>query len=356
MCRWFAYISPTEHCLLEDVLITPAHALSKQCNDRYLPWLLPWDTEGMKTESEIEIQAVKARNWYFNDDGLGVTWYNHVRANYGEANGPRPVLYRTIANPATEPGFASICANTSSLTVFGHIRAASPGSRVTSNNCHPFVFGRHTFMHNGGVDHFTYIPFKRAMIQAIDDDALANIWGTTDSEHMAALFFTHLSKLSKESGGPSGASSWDITHPLPTLKLAAENMIRQILDLQKQFIPAGEIEPSGLNIAVTDGVKLVAIRFRNSPNEQPSSLYLSTVAGVTLNRKYPGHPNGPHSKHRAHISINLLKAEHEHGTHVIVASEPTTYKPEDWELIEKNTCILVDEKGGVTKDPVDVQF
>jgi hypothetical protein len=27
MCRWFAYIAPTEECLLEDVLITPVSCL-----------------------------------------------------------------------------------------------------------------------------------------------------------------------------------------------------------------------------------------------------------------------------------------------------------------------------------------
>jgi hypothetical protein len=28
MCRWFAYISPTEDCLLEDVLIDPVRTVS----------------------------------------------------------------------------------------------------------------------------------------------------------------------------------------------------------------------------------------------------------------------------------------------------------------------------------------
>jgi glutamine amidotransferase len=37
MCRWFAYISPTEPCLLEDVLVTPKHSLAKQVHEHYLP-------------------------------------------------------------------------------------------------------------------------------------------------------------------------------------------------------------------------------------------------------------------------------------------------------------------------------
>jgi glutamine amidotransferase len=37
----------------------------------------------------------------------------------------------------------------------------------------------------------------------------------------------------------------------------------------------------------------------------------------------------------------------EHGRHVIVASEPTTYKKCEWELIEKNHAIVVDAEGKV---------
>jgi glutamine amidotransferase len=35
----------------------------------------------------------------------------------------------------------------------------------------------------------------------------------------------------------------------------------------------------------------------------------------------------------------------EHGKHFIVASEPTTYKDEEWTLIEKNRVVFIDEDG-----------
>ena len=41
------------------------------------------------------------------------------------------------------------------------------------------------------------------------------------------------------------------------------------------------------------------------------------------------------------------KGVEEHGRHVIVASEPTTYKKCEWKLIEKNRAIVVDGEGGV---------
>ena len=40
MCRWFAYLSNSEPCLLEDVLIDPAHSLAHQVSEHYLPGLL----------------------------------------------------------------------------------------------------------------------------------------------------------------------------------------------------------------------------------------------------------------------------------------------------------------------------
>ena len=35
----------------------------------------------------------------------------------------------------------------------------------------------------------------------------------------------------------------------------------------------------------------------------------------------------------------------DHGEHLIVASEPSTYKEQDWDLIGKNKCVVA-ESGG----------
>ncbi len=71
MCRWFAYLSNTEPCLLEDVLIAPTHSLAKQVHDHYLPKLTHYepDNDPRATEKEIAL-----RNRLFNIDGLGVAW------------------------------------------------------------------------------------------------------------------------------------------------------------------------------------------------------------------------------------------------------------------------------------------
>ena len=91
---------------------------------------------------------------------------------------------------------------------------------------------------------------------------------------------------------------------------------------------------------------MVAMRVRNHATEQPPTLYWSTTAGVTLNSKYPGHPNGGENS-------NATKAPEEHGLHVIVASEPSTYKGEEWSLVEKNHLLRIGE-GGVRSQPFNI--
>lgn len=69
MCRWFAYISPEEPCLLSDVLLTPSNAISKQCSEHYLPKLLP---HGEETELDDADKLLQMRNSLLNMDGLGI--------------------------------------------------------------------------------------------------------------------------------------------------------------------------------------------------------------------------------------------------------------------------------------------
>lgn len=130
MCRWFAYISPDEECLLQDVLIDPTHSLVKQvhgedratifvilawkdetfgwsiipCNpfnsrihflctarfgnfflaafnllfylystDHYLPQLFPHD-DGSASAEATKAQ-LNAQNRLLNIDGFGCAWY-----------------------------------------------------------------------------------------------------------------------------------------------------------------------------------------------------------------------------------------------------------------------------------------
>lgn len=238
-----------------------------------------------------------------------------------------------------DANFHSICANTSTTAVFAHIRAATGSTSVASINNHPFVFGRHTLMHNGVVSNFSDI--RRPLLELLSKAAYENVHGTTDSEHLAALYMTY---LTAPSGG--GKETWQRQYSVSEMRDALIAAYRKIIALQQSVLGAENVQANSLNVCVTDGAQLVAFRLRNHAVEQPPSLYWSTRAGVTLNRKYPDLPAGG-------ANPDAVKDSAEHGRHVIVASEPTTYRGEDWSLIEKNHALLVDAQGNCVVEDIE---
>ncbi|KAF1850795.1 N-terminal nucleophile aminohydrolase [Cucurbitaria berberidis CBS 394.84] len=330
MCRWFAYISPTEPCLLSDVLITPANSISKQCSEHYLPKLLPHDKDKDLDQSSDEL--LRMRNSLLNMDGLGVAWYTKANSSYiKHVAGPRPALYKSQSPPINDFNFKSLCENTETHCVFAHIRASS-GSVVTQVNSHPFVFGRHVFMHNGVVSNFSSI--RREMTDLMSFDAYCNVIGSTDSEHAAALYMTNLTN--------HGAKvTWEKAYSLDAMFTALRKTVLQILQLQHDKLGAAANTPNSLNFCTTDGTSLLAIRFRNHATQQPPSLYWSEFAGRTLNTKFPGHPD---SKDMVNEEAMWGEAE-TMGKHTIVASEPTTFDEKEWHLISRNCALLVDGEG-----------
>jgi glutamine amidotransferase len=333
MCRWFAYISPTEECLLEDVLITPQHSICKQVHSHFLPKLISHVHGEETTQSEISL-----RNRLQNVDGFGIAWYTPARQSFQvEVTAPHPAIYKHSQPPTNDFIFHSICANTSTTTLFAHIRAAT-STAITPINNHPFTFGRHTIMHNGVVTNFNDI--RRDLLDTLDKDTYENIKGTTDSEHLAALYITNLT-------GRGGKATWEKQYPVEEMKKALAATYLSIMQLQAKILGTSTAPANSLNVCCTDGEQLIAFRFRNHVEEQPPSLYWSTKAGVTLNRKYPDTHEGGHNP-------NAVKDAEEHGQHVIVASEPTTYKQEEWDVIEKNHALLVGKDGTARVEKIEI--
>lgn len=218
-------------------------------------------------------------------------------------------------------------------------------------------------MHNGVVSDF--ITIRRAMSAKMSDAAFANVFGSTDSEHLAALYMTYLTNSADE-------SSFQKEFSVREMAAAMHNAVATVINLQRTMIGDKKRQPDSLNLCATDGVKLVAYRFRNHATSQPPSLYYSTKAGVTLNRKYPDHPDGliakneelkanedQHGKHLVSwrilqfatllVSSSTIMIVPFHCAHIhfsqIVASEPSTYKIEDWQLIGKNQYVTADADG-----------
>ncbi|KAK5081759.1 hypothetical protein LTR05_007896 [Lithohypha guttulata] len=326
-------------CLLEDVLISPQHSLVKQVHEHFLPGLIPHDPKDLE---DCPDNLVKLRNSAYNIDGFGVAWYTSSAADFEQGDtgqssdgmfkeGLRPAFYKTVTPPINDLNFRSICANTETRVCFAHIRAAS-GTPIVQTNNHPFVFGRHTCMHNGVITSFPAI--RRAMLMKMSDAAHATMVGTTDSEHIFALYITYLTQNGDR-------SSFEKTYTVHEMAAALHDAVATVIGLQIELLGT-KVTPNSLNLCVTDGIKLVAYRFRNHSTQEPPSLYYSTKAGTTLNRKYPDHPDGANIQDDA----NRIPRD-KHGKHLIVASEPTTYREADWHLIGKNQLLMADEQGGV---------
>jgi len=183
------------------------------------------------------------------------------------------------------------------------------------------------------------------MFGLMSDECYEHIGGSTDTEALAALYMSY---LTAGTGEGEGTQEWERDYTTQQMLEALQHTARTIIELQHTAL-GEKAGPNDLNVCVTDGRQLVAMRFRNHPTEQPPSLYYSTSAGVTLNRKFPDHPDGAHRPEasRGHPSRSYNEPS-EHGKHVIVASEPTTYKGKDWELIEKNLAIMVESNGDFT--------
>lgn len=67
---WFAYISPTEPCLLEDVLVTPKHSLANQVHEHYLPRVC------------LSPPSARVLNMILNEAAAGARSYDQRGARY----------------------------------------------------------------------------------------------------------------------------------------------------------------------------------------------------------------------------------------------------------------------------------
>lgn len=151
MCRWAAYRG--DALFIEDLVSSPAHSLITQSHS-----------------------AVEARS-ATNGDGFGMAWY-------GERD--TPGLYRDILPAWSDCNLISLARQIRSPLFLAHVRAATSGG-TRRDNCHPFVHGRWSFMHNGQVEHFDRL--RRPLEIMLPDDLYLARNGTTDSELIFLLAF-----------------------------------------------------------------------------------------------------------------------------------------------------------------------
>ncbi|POW05807.1 hypothetical protein PSHT_10634 [Puccinia striiformis] len=258
-----------------------------------------------------------------NADGFGVGWYDT------ELEDSVPCVFQAIT-PAWflprkfwyEKSVLTLIEWRTYLHSSAHVRASTTGA-LSEENCHPWIYGSLLWMHNGNISGFNKI--KRLLQAELSDEffhfpqgktkqlllnpsvffiiintnkihvkLLLNI-GSTDSEWAFALFLNELSKVTDARAG---------NFPYMVLK---ETMIKTIEKLKSWWISTGEVEPSRMNFAVTDGRSVVATKYHKFDKREKI---------------------------------------------VLIASEPLTFEKTDWIEIACQTLIVVTPKMNVLQFPI----
>ncbi|MDZ7904811.1 MAG: class II glutamine amidotransferase [Cypionkella sp.] len=211
MCRWAAYIGAP--IFLDEIIARP--------------------------ENSLIHQSLDARQGHtpVNADGFGVAWYAHK---------PEPGLFRDVMPAWADANLGSLTQHVRARLFLAHVRAAT-GTATSRNNCHPFVHGIWSFMHNGQVGGFAQM--RRDADMLIPDALYAARRGATDSE---ALFLVALAAGLQE-------------NPRAALEIAAAKFTK--LAQQKGTLPQLR-----LTAALSDGQRLYAVRYA-SDDAAPSLFY-----------------------------------------------------------------------------------
>jgi glutamine amidotransferase len=225
MCRLMLYLGPETR--LASLIIEPAHSLIRQSTH--------------STEREEPL----------NGDGFGVGWYAREYST-------EPAVFRSITPAWNNRNLQNLARVVASDCVLAHVRAATQSSGVNEANCHPFRWREYLCMHNGDIGAFRLV--RRKLLASVCDEAFANVYGSTDSEHFFALFIDSL--LGDE-------------EPDPALRMA-RSLARAISRTLELVHGAGAVSPSYLNVAIADGERAVVSRFTDADDGIPESLYYFT--------------------------------------------------------------------------------
>jgi predicted glutamine amidotransferase len=280
MCRFTLYLGPPVR--LASLLTEPSHSLIRQSFES------------------------AERSEPLNGDGFGVGWYS-----------PRltaePAVFHEITPAWNNANLRSIASAVASPCILAHVRAASPGSDVNLANCHPFSYGRHLFMHNGNIGSFRRI--RRRLLDGLGDEAYDLVRGSTDTEHLFAVFIDELLQdpPSTEYGSDGGEGA-------RLLGSALARALARVTAVVREANGAA----SFLNVAVSDGARAAVARFTDDPGEKPESLYL------LADELYE--PAGRRFQH--------LRKDDE-GPSVVVSSERLT-EDERWHTVPANSLVMFD--------------
>lgn len=286
MCRFLAYRG--KPVLMDELLYQPKNSLIRQSVAAH--------------ESEEPL----------NGDGFGVGWY-------APDLGTEPGLFVSVRPAWNDRNLRYLAQKIQSNCIFAHVRAASLGE-VSEANCHPFHFNNYLFMHNGGIEGFHHV--KRYLRRLLSDEIYDWIRGQTDSEHLFALF------LERMKARPGARSADDMAEAL-------EEAVRTIHDVKKRH---KVLEDDFINVAISDGRRIVALRYVSNPREKASTLYYAHGA-----------------KYECQDGIAKMTPAQAHEQAVLIVSEKLTSDKRQWQEIPQNHLLIVDDDLNVRTRPFEAK-
>ncbi len=282
MCRFAAYLGPPIR--MSELLTEPSQSIIHQ--------------------------SYRAREWRepLNGDGFGVGWYVPHR--------DEPVVFREVSPAWSSVNLRNFAEALYTDCLLAHVRAATPGLPVHQLNCHPFRWGPLSFMHNGELGGFPVL--RRKILQQLSMDSFNWVKGSTDTEHVFAMYLDRFRAFS------------EVDPEASRLDLMARAMRTTIADIEGLRLEAGLDELSQLNLVVCDGKRIVVSRYVSDPGTPPNTLYV--------------HHGGRYEVDDGVCHMRPAPTPEERA--VIVASEPLSEGP-GWRAVPVGHLVLVDENRDV---------
>ena len=212
MCRLLTYIGKEVN--LHELIYSPEHSIVKQ-----------------------SYQPKEMRSGVINADGFGVGWYQPEIDD-------SPAVFKSPMPIWSDLNLLSISRKILTPCALVQVRGASRGMAIVHSNSHPFAKEKYLFMHNGVTENFRGALMRVLRHELLDED-YAGIEGTTDSEHIFALF---LSNLHRQNGRPADM--------VECLLQTIDQMLSFARKFDSQLV---------LNIALSDGESNVVTNFSTFP-------------------------------------------------------------------------------------------
>lgn len=280
MCRFAAYLGP--EIFISSLVTEPNHSIIHQ---------------SYKAEEREEP---------LNGDGFGIGWYAPPFCD-------APAVFKDVTPAWSNQNLRNVARVTKSTCIFAHVRSATVGGQASQANCHPFSWENYLFMHNGTV--FGFEKIRRTLRQGLSDEVYDWIQGNTDTEHIFALFIDEIRENID-----------------PDLEQLSQALVRAIVRLEEIKRRVGVIEPSTLNLVLSDGKRIIATRYVSKGNES-NSLYLLTGGQFHCREGVCSMDRGDEA--------------------ILIVSEPLN-RSEKWQKVKNNHLILVDYDRTTSMIPIEV--